>query len=40
MDGKEDLFRPGPQYEKNYDAQGNVDIYGAKSVIDAAAPAY
>ena len=38
VDGKEDLFRPGPLYEKNYDAQGNVDIYGAKSVIDPPRP--
>ncbi len=38
VDGKEDLFRPGPQYDKNYDAQGNVDIYGAKSVIDPPRP--
>jgi hypothetical protein len=35
---KEDLFQPGPQYDKNYDAQGNVDIYGAKSVIDPPRP--
>ena len=37
-DGKEDLFRPGPQYDKNYDAQGNVDIYGAKSVVEPPRP--
>ena len=36
--GKEDLFRPGPQYDKNYDAQGNVDIYGAKSVVEPPRP--
>ncbi len=36
--GKEDLFLPGPQYDKNYDAQGNVDIYGAKSVVDPPRP--
>jgi hypothetical protein len=35
---KEDPFRPGPQYDKNYDAQGNVDIYGAKNAIDAPRP--
>jgi hypothetical protein len=35
---KEDLFLPGPQYDKNYDAQGNVDIYGAKSVVDPPRP--
>jgi hypothetical protein len=38
VDGKEDLFLPGPQYEKNYDAQKNVDIYGAKSVVDPPRP--
>jgi hypothetical protein len=37
-DGKEDLFLPGPQYDKNYDAQGNVDIYGAKVVVDPPRP--
>ncbi|MGA7457003.1 MAG: hypothetical protein WBW51_06725, partial [Methyloceanibacter sp.] len=31
-------FRPGPLYEKSYDAQGNVDIYGAKSVIEPPRP--
>jgi hypothetical protein len=35
---REDLFRPGPQYDKNYDAQGNVDIYGAKTVVDPPRP--
>ena len=38
MDGKEDLFRPGPQYDKNYDAKGNVDIYGAKSAVEPPRP--
>jgi hypothetical protein len=37
-DGKEDLFRPGPQYDKNYDAKGNVDIYGAKVDVDPPRP--
>jgi hypothetical protein len=36
--GKDDVFRPGPQYDKNYDAQGNVDIYGKKSVVEAPRP--
>ena len=36
--GKEDLFLPGPQYDKNYDAQKNVDIYGAKSVVEPPRP--
>ena len=34
VDGKDDLFLPGPQYDKNYDAQKNVDIYGAKSTVE------
>ncbi len=38
VDGKEDLFLPGPQYDKNYDAEGNVDIYGAKTVVDPPRP--
>jgi hypothetical protein len=37
-DGKEDLFRPGPQYDKDYDAQKNVDIYGAKNVVEPPRP--
>ncbi len=36
--GKDDLFLPGPQYDKNYDAKGNVDIYGAKTVVDPPRP--
>ncbi|HET7153788.1 MAG TPA: hypothetical protein VFI87_00310, partial [Hyphomicrobiaceae bacterium] len=36
--GKDNLFLPGPQYDKNYDAQKNVDIYGAKSVVDPPRP--
>ncbi|NJO33045.1 MAG: hypothetical protein HC869_07710 [Rhodospirillales bacterium] len=35
---KEDLFRPGPQYDKNYDAKSQVDIYGAKTVVDPPRP--
>ena len=31
-------FLPGPQYDKNYDAQGNVDIYGAKSAVEPPRP--
>ena len=38
VDGKEDLFRPGPQYDKNYDAKSKVDIYGAKSVVEPPRP--
>lgn len=37
-DSKEDPFRSGPQYDKNYDAQGNVDIYGAKVVVEPPRP--
>ena len=36
--GEEDLFRPGPQYDKSYDAQGNLDIYGAKSAVEPPRP--
>jgi hypothetical protein len=36
--GKDDLFLPGPQYDKNYDAQGNVDIYGGKTVVEPPRP--
>lgn len=39
VDGKgEDLFRSGPQYDENYDAEGNVDIYGAKTAIEPPRP--
>jgi len=36
--GKDDLFLPGPQYDKNYDAEKNVDIYGAKKVVEPPRP--
>src|SRR5215831_3254279 len=36
--GKEDLFRPGPQYDMSYDAQGDLDIYGAKSAVEPPRP--
>jgi hypothetical protein len=35
---KGDLFRPGPQYDKNYDAQGNIDVYGAKVAVEPPRP--
>jgi hypothetical protein len=38
VDGKEDLFRPGPQYDNNYDANALVDIYGAKSAVEPPRP--
>jgi hypothetical protein len=31
-------FLPGPQYEKPYDAKGQVDIYGAKSAVEPPRP--
>jgi hypothetical protein len=37
-DSTEDLFRPGPQYEKNYDAEAQVDVYGAKVAVDPPRP--
>jgi len=36
--GKEDLFLPGPQYDKSYDAKAQVDIYGAKSAVEPPRP--
>ena len=35
---EDDLFLPGPQYDRNYDAKENVDIYGAKTVVDPPRP--
>ena len=37
-DGKEDLFRSDPQYEADYDAQGQVDVYGAKRAVEPPRP--
>jgi hypothetical protein len=37
-DGKDDLFLPGPQYDKKYDANSQVDIYGAKSAVEPPRP--
>jgi hypothetical protein len=36
--GKEDLFRADPQYEAKYNAEGQVDIYGAKSAVEPPRP--
>jgi hypothetical protein len=36
--GKDDLFLPGPQYDENYNAQGNSDIYGKKKEVEAPRP--
>jgi len=37
--GKGDLFRPDPQYDTKYNAQSQVDVYGAKSAIAPPRPA-
>ena len=36
--GKKGLFQPDPQYEKNYSVEEQVDIYGAKSVVEPPRP--
>ena len=35
---KEDLFRSGPQYDKNYDSKSQVDIYGSKVAVEPPRP--
>jgi hypothetical protein len=35
----QDAFQPDPQYEAKYNAQGQVDIYGAKSEVEPPRPA-
>ncbi len=35
---KEDLFRPDPLYEGMYNAEGQVDVYGAKSAVEPPRP--
>ena len=35
---KKDLFQPDPQYEKKYSVEEQVDIYGAKSVVEPPRP--
>ena len=35
---KKDLFQPDPQYEKKYNAEEQVDIYGAKSAVEPPRP--
>ena len=37
-DGKDDLFLPGPLYDKDYDAKAQVDVYGAKSAVEPPRP--
>ncbi len=34
----DDLFLPDPEYGKDYDSQGQVDIYGAKSSVEPPRP--
>ena len=36
--GKKDLFQPDPQYEKKYNVEEQVDIYGAKSAVEPPRP--
>ncbi len=38
VDGKGDLFRSDPQYEANYTAQAQVDVYGAKTAVEPPRP--
>jgi hypothetical protein len=38
LGNKQDLFRPGPQYDKNYNAEKNVDVYGAKKDVTPSRP--
>jgi len=35
---EDDPFLPGPLYDKNYDANAQVDIYGAKSAVEPPRP--
>jgi hypothetical protein len=37
-DRTEDLFQADPQYEENYNAEGQLDIYGAKSAVEPPRP--
>jgi hypothetical protein len=36
--GKKDVFQPDPQYEEKYSVEEQVDIYGAKSVVEPPRP--
>jgi hypothetical protein len=36
--GKGDLFRSDPQYETSYNAEGQVDVYGAKTPVEPPRP--
>ena len=33
-----DAFRPGPRYESQYNADGNIDVYGGKSAVEPPRP--
>jgi hypothetical protein len=37
-EGKEDLFRPDPQYDVDYEAEAQADVYGAKSAVEPPRP--
>jgi hypothetical protein len=37
-DSTKGLFQADPQYEKNYNAEGQVDIYGAKNAVEPPRP--
>lgn len=34
----DDLFQPGPNYDKTYDVKSQIDIYGAKTSVDPPRP--
>jgi hypothetical protein len=36
--GNADLFQPGPQYDKNWDAKAQIDTYGAKVAVEPPRP--
>jgi hypothetical protein len=38
VEDTDDLFLPGPLYDKNYDAKAQVDVYGAKSAVEPPRP--
>jgi hypothetical protein len=38
VDDREDLFKPGPQYDKSYNSKAQIDIYGTKTEVEAPRP--
>ncbi len=38
LGNKADMFRPGPQYDSKYNADKNVDVYGAKKDVEPPRP--